>query len=384
MTIIERRGEPRSVQPQEQAQRSDLAGRHICVLISSLGAGGAERVVALLSRHWLSAGAHVTILSFESENATIYHDFAPGVCFHRLGEGRAGGRRVIDRVRALRHAISHDQPDLLISFLTKINLLALVATMGSSVPVIVAERNNPDRQPVHIGWRIGLSLFYRRAAAVICQTKASVSCLPCSAARNAWVIPNPVATPREQHMEKADKRLVAVGRLTHQKGFDLLIDAFAQVADKHRDWKLDIWGEGPDELMLTDRISRLGLSGRIALRGLSAEPGGWIAEANAFVLPSRYEGFPNVLAEALAAGLPVLAADCAFGPAEMVRDGENGLLVEPESVEALAHGIDILLQDSLLRMRLGVAARGVAEQFSAAKIAALWDAVLVENLAPHR
>ncbi len=354
-----------------------LDGRHFCIMISSLGAGGAERVIALLSRHWIAMGVRVTILSFDDEDAPIYHDFDAGVQFRRLGSGRPGIGRAIHRIGTIRRILRRERPDLLVSFLTKINFLALVASVGTHIPVVVAERNNPQRQQAHIGWRMGLALLYPRAARIICQTQASLRCLPRGVASSAKVIPNPIVPlAMRSGRAKSVRQLVAVGRLTHQKGFDILIDAFARVAGKHREWSLDIWGEGPDAAALLAQIARLGMEQRITLRGLSALPGGWIVEADAFVLPSRYEGFPNVLGEALAAGLPALAADCAFGPADLVTHGENGLLVNAEDVDALADGIDLLLGDAGLRERLGMAAAGVRDRFSAAKIATLWDAAV--------
>ncbi|TPG42888.1 glycosyltransferase family 4 protein [Sphingomonas koreensis] len=355
------------------------AGRSIAIVVAALGAGGAERVVAWLAGHWLARGAQVTVISFDAEGDAIYHAFPAGVRFVRLGIPARRGRRwlppPLSRIVALRRAVTRIEPDLVVSFLTKINVLTLAATIGLSIPVVVAERNNPEHQPAHPLWRFALPPLYRRAAAIVCQTHASRRCIPAASRSRIWVIANPVTPAREPLRHPRPRTIAAVGRLESQKGFDLLIDAFARIAERQRGWRLELWGSGPDADALRERIAAHRLDDRIALRGLSERPGGWIAETGIFVLPSRYEGFPNVLGEAMAAGLPVIAADCDFGPAELVIDGDNGLLVPRENVAALATALDRLIGDSGLRERLAAAAPLVVDRFSSRRIAAEWDSL---------
>lgn len=359
---------------------SDLASRRIVVVISSLGAGGAERVIASLSSHWLAAGAQVTVIAFDHPSQPIYHHFDEAVRFCRLSIPHKGGASVLRRVAALRAALHAEAPDVAVSFLTKINVLTLAATVGTSIPVIAAERNNPERQGAHILWRFTITGLYHRAAAIVCQTTASLRCIPPRVRQRVVVIPNPVAASPFEPERTSPPRLVAVGRLTEQKGFDLAIEAFARVATRHPNWRLDMWGEGPWYSALQDRINELGLQNRVMLRGLSRSPGSWIADASAFILPSRYEGFPNVLAEAMAAGLPVAATNCDFGPAELITPEETGLLVAPDDVDALAQGIDRLLSDAALRTKLGRAASLSVKRFEPARVFALWDHLLLDVL----
>ncbi|AKH42842.1 glycosyltransferase involved in cell wall biosynthesis [Altererythrobacter atlanticus] len=361
-----------------------LAGRHICIVLASLGAGGAERVVAWLARQLVSAGSSVTIISFDRPEDPVYHDFGHGVRLRRLGidaKGRGGGllppaaRRII----ALRRTLREIAPDIAVGFLTKINTLLLAASAGMDVPVIVAERNNPQLQPAHPMWKHALRLLYRRADRIICQTRASMVCVPQVCHANVRVIPNPVSAPAmcRSAPDGAGGRVIAsVGRLERQKGFDLLIRAFAEMAGKAPGWDLDIWGEGPERENLAALAASLGVADRVNLRGLSDRPGGWIEQADLFVLASRYEGFPNVLGEAMAAGLPVISANCDFGPAELVRDGETGLLVPPEDVDALAAALLKMTGDDAFRDRLANAAPEVAQTFSNDRVANAWSEVL--------
>jgi len=151
-----------------------------------------------------------------------------------------------------------------------------------------------------------------------------------------------------------------------------LLNAFAEIADEVPDWRLAIFGEGPERRALEHQIDRLGLAGRAFLPGASATPSDWVAAADAFVLSSRYEGFANVLAEAMASRLPVAAFDCDFGPADMVTDTVDGLLVPPEDTAALAAALRRLMTDAALRRRLGAAAGAGVARFDASQVTCSW------------
>jgi glycosyltransferase involved in cell wall biosynthesis len=169
---------------------------------------------------------------------------------------------------------------------------------------------------------------------------------------------------------------VAVGRLVEQKGFDLLLKAFSIVAEQCRDWNLVIWGEGPERAKLERLRDELGLRNRVRLPGLTPEPYGWIDGAHLFVLSSRFEGLGNVVGEAMAAGLPVIAFDCDWGPREFVKPDVNGILVPPQDVEALAKAIVMLIRNDTLRDELAVNARASMGRFSPEGILAQWDGIV--------
>jgi glycosyltransferase involved in cell wall biosynthesis len=353
----------------------------VAFVLSGLGAGGAERVVSLISSAWASRGNEVSVISFDGPDERIFHNFDPQVRLVRLSIPAEGGilaasRSAMMRALALRRSLREHRPDLIVSFLTKVNALTLVAAAGSGRPVVVSERNNPTRQEIHPAWNLLLAWLYRRASAVVMQTEASLSCLPKSGRSRAMVIPNPIPAPAARRLRSPTSGVVvAVGRLVRQKGFDLLIEAFSRVAADHPAWTLEIWGEGPERPAIEARIEASGLAHQIKLRGLSAAPASWMTGASVFVLSSRYEGFPNALGEAMAAGLPVAAFDCSFGPGEMVRNEVDGLLVPDEDVGALTAALDRLMTDPALRARLGNAAREASARFAPEKIIAQWDAL---------
>ena len=350
--------------------------RGIAFVVAGLGAGGAERVIAMLASAWVRSGRHVTVFAFDLETDPVYHDFDPRIRLVRLGGAGAprGVFAVIGRVRRLRAALLGLQPGIVISFLTKINAVTLLATLGTGLPAIVCERNNPRRQAAHPAWQVLLHRLYRRAAAIVIQTEASRECLPAAVAPRAVVIANPIA-PCTRAAVPADARpqtLVAVGRLEAQKGFDRLLTAFARVAPGNPDWRLIIWGEGPRRADLEGQAAALGLGRQFALPGLSPTPQGWLASAGVFVLSSHHEGFPNALGEAMAAGLPVIAFDCAYGPAEMIETGVSGLLVADGDTSGFAEGLQALMRQPALRARLAGAAGASMARFDPERILALW------------
>jgi glycosyltransferase involved in cell wall biosynthesis len=189
-------------------------------------------------------------------------------------------------------------------------------------------------------------------------------------------IPNAVPDLPGDPAAERDSSVLSIGRLTHAKGFDLLIRAFAVVADRHPGWRLEIHGEGDQRPELEALVSQLGLGDRVALPGATRDVGPLLAGCGVFALSSRYEGFPMVLLEAMSKQAPVAAFDCPTGPADIVRDGENGLLLPPEDVDALAAGLDALIADPALRERIGRAARATAGEYSLEAIGARWTALL--------
>ena len=168
---------------------------------------------------------------------------------------------------------------------------------------------------------------------------------------------------------------MALGRLARHKGFDLLLEAFRQVADKHPQWIVEIYGEGDQRQDLERLCAAWNLDRRILLPGWTRDPQAVLSRADLFVLPSRYEGFPNALLEAMACGLASVSFACSEGLSEIVRSEVDGLLVPAEDVAALAVALDRLMSDEGLRRRLGERARDVVQRFSSARFFRQWDAV---------
>jgi len=179
------------------------------------------------------------------------------------------------------------------------------------------------------------------------------------------------------------KLVLAAGRLERSKGFDLLVAAWGDVARRHPDWKLHIYGEGDLRSDLQAQIDDLGLRGTVVLKGFSDDLQRRMAEASLFVLSSRAEGYGMVLAEAMACGVPVVSTDCPSGPREIVTDRVDGLLVANLDAAALAVGITEMIEmDPEKRRVMGQAALDKARSRSHAAVAVQWEELLTALASP--
>ena len=356
--------------------------------IASLQCGGAERVSATLCNRWAETGWDVTIATFDDGSDPPFFPLSPRVRHVTLDlKRRSTGiaysiANNLRRIPKLRRFVARERPDRIVSFIDGTNVLVLIAAKGTGIPVVVSERIDPSQHPIPAPWRWLRRITYPWARAIVLQTRSAAAHWPASWARRIEVVPNPVPRlapgPAASTVESSGRPclIVGMGRLEPQKGFDLLIRAFARIASVRPDWTLRILGDGPERAALKREARESGVAERIHLTGREADAAGVLRRADLFVLSSRYEGFPNALCEAMACGLPVVSFDCPSGPAEIIRDGVDGLLVPREDVPALASAIARLIDDPPLRRALAQRAAEVSDRFSVETIAARWDAIL--------
>jgi len=271
---------------------------------------------------------------------------------------------------------------VVISFLTEPNVLAVLAASRLNVPVIVTEHADPIKAGSGWIWRQMARLVYRRASRLVSVSAAvdqSFAWLP--EAKRA-VIPNPIsfadvdAADAEPLPTPWPHTVVAMGRLEVEKGFDLLIDAFARLADDLPDWGLLILGVGSLHASLESLAAEHGLSQRVRLPGVIENPFSTLKQADLFVLSSRSEGFGNALVEAMACGLPAIATECWRTSPGLVRHDVDGLLVPPENTEALAAAMAELMGNDDLRTRLASQAIPSVRRFDLNEVTRAWDALL--------
>jgi glycosyltransferase involved in cell wall biosynthesis len=228
-------------------------------------------------------------------------------------------------------------------------------------------------------WEWLRRLTYPWADCLVTQTKDAMEYFPARVRDKGRVIPNPVPLPAATGLSDSGSLrslVITLGRLHRIKGHDLLIDAFARIARELWSWDLCIYGDGPERDSLQAMISAHGLEGRISLRPAVADVGDRLRAADLFVLPSRVEGFPNGLAEAMACGLPVISFDCASGPSALIRHGYDGVLVPREDVPALADAMSRLMSDPIERALIGARATEVLTRFSPARVMEQWETAI--------
>ena len=371
-----------ALDPQE-APGADRA--RVTFVISGLVVGGAERVLTAIANGWVATGRAVAIVTLDRSDRPPFFPVDPRVELRRLGlAGVSHGpfEAIMNnarRVTRLRRAIEDTHPDVVVSFMDRTNVLTLLAGIGRRWPVIVADRTAADPRTGH-AWRILRRSMYGRARWIVVQTQASALLMPPRLRPQTVAIPNPVlepfssAVPAQSAEKSADPKLaVSLGRLVPQKGYDLLLEAFASVVRSVPDARLEIWGDGPLAADLHNRVIEAGSSNHVHLAGETRDPATAIRRGGVFVLSSRIEGFPNVLLEAMALGKPVISFDCTFGPGEIIRDGVDGILVAPGDVDAMASGIVALMTDRERAAALGEAASEVRTRFGFAEILARWS-----------
>ncbi|MEU3371573.1 glycosyltransferase [Streptomyces sp. NPDC006711] len=190
---------------------------------------------------------------------------------------------------------------------------------------------------------------------------------------NVDFMPNPLPFFPQTPSPRTGKHVVSIGRLHEEKGTDLLLDAWSEVAPLHPGWTLRVYGTGSDEAALRRQCAELGLDGSVEWMGRTDDPAGALREGSVFTLASRGEGFPLSLLEAMATGVPCVAFDVAPGIREIIRDGEDGLLAPPGNTLAFARRLDSLLGDQELRDRLGEAARANIQRYRTEEIVRRWE-----------
>jgi GalNAc-alpha-(1->4)-GalNAc-alpha-(1->3)-diNAcBac-PP-undecaprenol alpha-1,4-N-acetyl-D-galactosaminyltransferase len=364
----------------------------ITLVSSSLNVGGAERVVSIMANYWAAQGWQITILTFDDGGEPPFYDLDRRIDLQPLGISSQDGFKFsvssvsynLRRIQVLKQAIVASDPDLVISCVNTTNILTLLACRGLKVKTIVSEHVHPTFGQLNKATQLLQNLTYQWADLITVQTHAALSFFPIDRYKT-FVIPNPVVLPTSEPIQSQlytdDRHLLAIGKLIPQKGFDLAIKAFAQVAQRYPEWTLTILGEGEMRSELEKLCMELDLEDRVFMPGVVRNVDAHLRKADIFILPSRFEGFPMTLCEAMACGVPVIASNCLSGPREIIHDGIDGMLVKPENIGALVTGLNQLMSDPGKRQYFSHHAPKVLDRFGVEPVMTIWHRAIEQVLA---
>ena len=357
---------------------------NIVMYINKLYKGGAERVMANLAADMHRRGHSVTLVTDYSSEED--YPLPAGVDRYILsGKFQNKNRfqkilQYLERIKKLRRIAKEQKADLIVSFIKMANQRALLSTLFSPVKNIISVRIDPKhgyKSRLHAAWYKAL---YRLSDGCVFQTEEAQQWYPEAIQKKSRVICNPVAEQCYNVFPGEKKKtIVTCGRLSQQKNYTLLVEAFSLIHDEFPDYKLLIYGTGPLKEKLQREIDEKQLTEDVVLAGRCDNVPETIKDASLFVLSSDYEGLPNALMEAMALGLPCISTDFSGGGAGMlIRDNINGLIVPCSDPRSLADAMRKVLSDTTLAQMLSANAKASSMAFRSERICEQWENYFIE------
>ncbi len=354
-------------------------------VISSLQGGGAQRVMTTMANGLVGRGRDVTLVTIDDQESSFFPldervkriDLAGNTRLPPVLSRLGPVGRFINRMQRLRRVLLQVGPDVAVSFLTRTNIQLVLAAKGIVPRVVISERNDPGIQDHGLHWRILRRLCYRQAHVITANSRGVIQALQGYVPEDKLVYtPNPLQMPDETAVPDQEEPFVLiVGRLHHQKAHDVLLRAFSMLGPDLGKWRLRIVGDGELRKDLVSHAEKLGISERVDWIGQTEDVNAHYKKAAIFVMPSRYEGTPNALLEAMSYGLPVIVSNASSGPLELVGHDQTGLVIPAADPHSLAQALERLMSDPGLRQRLGLAARQRVFQFDEEEILDLWEVI---------
>ena len=409
------------------------AGRDdLWLVLPHLGAGGAQKVALIAARHFAAQGLKVKLVTLIPGHP-VAHTLPDGIPWLELGapthrawwaragrfalaqldklirlffqlqlrwfegwfqtcihpEGLGLAMRLFHvgteataglRLRQLRREFRRKRPHRVLALLTRTNITCCCAAWDLPIHLVVSERNDPSLQLLPEVWQRLRPLAYRRADVVTANTAGVLSALD---SMGAWerlaLLPNPLPGASKVVARGEQARasgFISVARLVPQKGLDVLVAALPKLSGSAAAWPVNLVGDGPEREALQQQAKDLGVSSRLRFLGFRSDPDQFLAEAAVFVLPSRFEGMPNALLEAMAAGLAVIVTDASPGPLEVVEPGVSGFVIPSDDPLALAAAMQELAADPERCRSMGAAARKRIAALDWPQLEPLWRSIL--------
>jgi glycosyltransferase involved in cell wall biosynthesis len=355
-----------------------MANLRLTFVIEGLGGGGAQRVLSILTAALVDLGQQVCVVTYADSSADVmpldpriqrYSAQLGGDSRHVLGAISGNLRRIV----SIRRMVRRSRPDIVIAFVGTTNILTLLACAGLGVPVVISERNDPSRQSLGRVWDVLRRSLYRRATLVTANSSAAIDAMRDYVAdARLRLVDNPLPLTNTSREPETDAPYVlAVGRLHRQKGFDVLLEGFANFDGEQGDWRLVVLGEGGERGALQQQAKSLGIEERVVFPGF-VDPAPFYRGCSMFVLPSRFEGVSNALLEAMGFGCPAIVTSSQAGSLGLIVREPAVLVVPPEDSGALADAMRALAADPVAAEQRGKAARQSVGVLAPRRIARAW------------
>ncbi len=370
----------------------------ITFVIRTLCMGGMEHSTVKMANYWAAQGCDVSILTLADRK--VFFQLNPTITLivadffeldaPRLRRPLAWLRDRKRRISKLRSILRSEQPDAIIACWGDSNVVALLANIGLSIPVFVTERTSAENA-VCEPYNTLRHWLYPQAAGVVVLHSAMKQQFSKKIQAKTTVIPNSVVLPDETNEDtvfknekavRSDRWLMAMGRLVELKRFDELIRAFASVAPRYPAWNLVIWGDGPEKEALEALAGQLGMADRVRLPGNTREPIRELRKVDLFALTSRFEGFSNVLCEAIACGVAAVSYNCPCGPDVIIEHEKNGLLVPNGDFEGLKDALARMMSDDAFRNSCASNGPELLIKYSLVSVMDQWARLLASKVKP--
>lgn len=409
---------------------------HTCdlmLVIAHMGEGGAQRVASLLLNHWAGQGRRICLVTLSNKPDANFVDKSiarfnvagdlTGDLIGSLDDGDATksnrlivralykvsgvvptsfskvsglerqvlalcrfiiylfGGHASRRIARLRSLFNIYKPRAVLSFLGSTNVQTIMAGSGILKRIVISERNDPALQFLSPPWDFLRKFLYGSADVVTANSKGALQTMRSFVPTHKLVyMPNPVCCHNVSVDIKGRRKVIlAVARLVEQKGLDVLIRAFAAIYRDIPDWCVEIVGDGVCKARLLALCKECNVESRVAFLGFRRNVADYYGGASIFVLPSRYEGMPNALIEAMSYGMAAIVSDSSPGPLELITHGFNGLVFSSENHQSLASCIMTLATDQELRLKMGTASQMVSQQFNLPSVASKWESLLFND-----
>ena len=346
-----------------------MESKTICIVAPSLQGGGIERALSTLSSHFVKRGHKVAYIACRA--GKHFYELEPQVIFREPSFVHTSSSRhkmlnYYKTIRFVRKQLKEFKPDTILSFGDIINPLALLANRGLNYPIYISDRISP-KQYLGRFKNFMKQITYRKATGIIAQSSfaAEYKRQVFGNDINLRIIPNSLREIESYDNVDKKNQVIGVGRLSHEKGFDRLIEAFAKIKG-HDDWDLVLVGDGPVRVQLEQQAKALGIEKRVLFLGMRKDVDRLLAESKIYVIPSRCEGFPNALCEAMASPLPCIAFDSIA--ADLIENRVNGVIVPDGDTQGLADEMKVLMEDEDLRAKYAANAIHVRERLDPEKI----------------